>query len=173
MRLMTLQRIQFATLGVAALVVSGLALSACSKSGGDEKPATDTTAPAKTAEVEKPAGPAQKDPAKEADKLYKRKCETCHGADGAGDGAGAAALAVKPRNYSDAAWQASVTDAEIKKVILGGGASAGLDAARPGTPSLRKNPEVLDALVAKIRGFAKPAAGGAAPAPAAAPAEDE
>ena len=162
---MTLERLKLSTLGVAALLISGLALSACDKSG-DAGETTDAAAtPATTAAAEKPADDKD-DPVKEANKLYKRKCETCHGATGTGDGAGAAALAVKPRNYSDSKWQASATDKQIKDIILKGGASVGLDAAMPGTPALRKKPKVLDALVAKIRGFAKPGA-----APAAAPAD--
>jgi len=167
---MTLHRFKLPTLGVAALLASGLALSACNKGGEEKKTdAAETPAPAKTAEAAKPAEAKkkEKDPTKEADKLYKRKCETCHGANGAGDGAGAAALAVKPRDYRDAAWQKTVTDKQIKDVILKGGASAGLDAAMPGTPSLRKKPQVLDALVAKIRSFAKEDKAGDKPAGAA------
>ncbi len=166
MRPMTLERLKLSTLGVTALLISGLALSACNKSG-DAGTTTDAAAPpATTAAAENPAADDKDDAVKEADQLYKRKCETCHGATGTGDGAGAAALAVKPRNYSDSKWQASATDKQIKDIILKGGASVGLDAAMPGTPALRKKPKVLDALVAKIRGFAKPG-----DAPAAAPAD--
>jgi mono/diheme cytochrome c family protein len=53
-------------------------------------------------------------------------CVACHGANGKGDGAAAAALEPKPRNYSDSAWQDSVTDEHIKKVILEGGAANGM-----------------------------------------------
>ena len=57
---------------------------------------------------------------------YKMLCASCHGATGAGDGAAAAAMNPKPRNLTDAAWQASVDDARIKTVIEKGGAAVGL-----------------------------------------------
>src|SRR4051812_15135596 len=60
---------------------------------------------------EPPAPPP--DPAADARKLFSTKCVVCHGDHGAGDGPGAAALNPKPRAFSDAAWQASVTDEQI------------------------------------------------------------
>jgi len=50
-------------------------------------------------------------------------------------------------------WQASVTDEHIKRTILGGGTAVGKDAAMPAHPQLASRPEVLDALVIKIRAF--------------------
>ena len=81
------------------------------------------------------------------------RCVPCHGATGTGDGAAAAALNPKPRNYTDAAWQASVTDEQLKKTILYGGAAVGKSAVMPSQPDLESKPEVLDGLVKIIRGF--------------------
>ena len=55
----------------------------------------------------------------EARTTYKQRCETCHGATGIGDGPGAAALNPKPRDYSEKAWQAKVTDQQIKEIKAG------------------------------------------------------
>ncbi len=89
--------------------------------------------------------------------LFSSSCALCHGVSGHGDGQMAANLDPKPRNYSDAAWQATVTDDDLKKIILEGGAAVGKSKMMPGQPSLAKEPEVLDGLVKIIRGFAKPA----------------
>ena len=50
-------------------------------------------------------------------------CITCHGKSGKGDGAAAATLDPKPRNWTDKEWQASVTDERIRNVIRDGGIS--------------------------------------------------
>jgi mono/diheme cytochrome c family protein len=62
----------------------------------------------------------------EAKAEYATVCATCHGAEGGGDGVAGAALTPKPRNFHDAAWQASVDDARIIKVMKEGGAAVGL-----------------------------------------------
>ena len=90
-----------------------------------------------------------------AQKMYDMVCANCHGAGGAGDGQMAKSLNPKPRNYTDAAWQATVTDDDLKKTILLGGAGVGKSPMMPGQPQLKDQPEVLDGLVAIIRGFAK------------------
>lgn len=57
---------------------------------------------------------------------YNQFCASCHGTDGKAGGPVAAAMNPKPRNFTDAAWQDSVDDARIAKVIKEGGASVGL-----------------------------------------------
>ena len=89
----------------------------------------------------------------DADKFFMRTCAVCHGREGLGNGPGAGGLEIPPRNYTDTIWQASVTDERIKRTILGGGASVGKDAAMPAHPQLLGKPDVLDALVLKIRAF--------------------
>src|SRR4026209_432424 len=53
-----------------------------------------------------------------AEEIFYNQCAMCHGSAGRGDGPGASALQVEPRNYTDPQWQASVTDEDIKKIIL-------------------------------------------------------
>src|SRR5712691_9340735 len=77
------------------------------------------------------------DPATEAKALFKMKCVVCHGDSGEGNGPGAAALNPKPQNYADPAWQAKVTDDEIRKAILEGGAAVGRNPAMPPNPDLK------------------------------------
>ena len=95
------------------------------------------------------------DAATQAKAMFETVCATCHGADGTGNGPAAANLNPKPRNYTDPAWQASVTDEDIKKTILLGGQGVGKSPMMPGQPQLRQQPEVLDELVKIIRGFGK------------------
>ena len=135
------------------------ALSACT----EQKPAepapppppavkpVEAAAPVAAAPVA-PAAPA--DPKAEADQVFTQRCAVCHGASGKGDGAGAAALNPKPRDYSDAAWQKSVTDETLTKVILEGGQAIGKSPLMTPSPDLKDKPEVVKALVAKVRSFA-------------------
>jgi hypothetical protein len=72
---------------------------------------------------------------------------------GKGDGPGAAALDASPRNYTDTTWQKSVTDDAISNIIVKGGAAVGKNAAMPPNPDLASKPDVVAALVKKIRSF--------------------
>lgn len=109
-----------------------------------------------------PSTPASKPAAKtdapmaaaEAKTLFESLCFTCHGLSGHGDGPGAAALDPKPRSFVDAAWQASVTDEHIKKVIVYGGAAVGKSPMMVAQPQLKGNDAVLNGLVQIVRGFA-------------------
>lgn len=57
---------------------------------------------------------------------FQTYCAACHGPEGKGDGAAAAALDPKPRNLSDAAYVSTLTNEHLYKVISEGGASVGL-----------------------------------------------
>ncbi|HTL33420.1 MAG TPA: cytochrome c [Kofleriaceae bacterium] len=105
-------------------------------------------------------------PAEEARKKFDTLCQMCHGPDGMGNGPAAANLNPKPRNYTDPAWQASVTDDELRKTIVLGGQATGKSASMPGNPDLKDKPEVVDELVKIVRGFKR----GDAPSGSAAPA---
>ncbi len=101
-------------------------------------------------------GKKAEDPAMaEASKIFSERCANCHGNSGAGDGPGAAALDPKPRSFTSPQWQASVDDAKIKKVIVEGGASVGLSEAMAPNPDLASKPDVVAALVLKIRRMQK------------------
>lgn len=91
----------------------------------------------------------------EANKVWQERCVTCHGNDGSGNGPGAAALEVKPRSFKDPAWQASVDNDRIKKVMVEGGAAVGLNAAMAPNPDLKDKVAVQDELVKKIRKLAQ------------------
>lgn len=110
-----------------------------------------------TSEAPAPKAPEQptQSPADEARTTFNTVCSTCHGADGKGDGPASASLNPKPRNYTDKAWQGSVTDDQIKKTILMGGAAVGKSPIMPAQPQLRDKPEVVDELVKIIRAFGK------------------
>ena len=125
-----------------------------------ETPApTPAPAPA-PAPAPTPTPTAPADPKAEAEQVFMQRCSTCHGTDGSGNGPAATALPVKPRNYSDAAWQKSVDDATLAKVIVEGGQSIGKSPLMAANPDLKDKPEVVAELVKKIRSF------GAAAAPA-------
>lgn len=79
----------------------------------------------------------------------------CHGQSGKGDGVGAAALNPKPRDYTNAEWQKSVTDEDIAKIIVQGGAAVGKSPNMPSNPDLASKPQVVQGLVKVVRSFAQ------------------
>jgi uncharacterized membrane protein len=109
--------------------------------------------PIRATPVAAPSPP--KTPKEAALATYKLRCEMCHGATGDGSGSASAALNPKPRNFGDPAWQKSVTDEHLRKVIVRGGPAVGLSPLMPPAPDLASQPEVLDALVGHVRGFAR------------------
>lgn len=101
-----------------------------------------------------PQATSQSSPAaEEARNSFNTICATCHGQSGKGDGPAAAALETKPRNYTDKAWQAGVTDAQIKKIILEGGAAVGKSPLMPAWTQFADKPDVLNELVKIVRSF--------------------
>ncbi|HMJ10281.1 MAG TPA: cytochrome c [Polyangiaceae bacterium] len=110
--------------------------------------AQPTATPATTATQAPVAGNA------EAQKLFKARCGVCHGAAGKGDGPGAAALNPKPRNYTNAEWQKSISDEAIAKIIVTGGAAVGKSPSMPANPDLASKPAVVSGLVGIVRSFA-------------------
>ncbi len=128
-----------------------LAQAGCKKDSAPSSTATDVVATTAAATAASPGQPGQE----EAQALFGQTCAICHGASGRGDGPASANLNPKPRNYSDKAWQASVTDDDLRQIILQGGAAVGKSPTMPGQPQLKDKPEVVSALVALIRGFGK------------------
>jgi mono/diheme cytochrome c family protein len=137
-----------AALALGAAVTASIA--ACDKSGS--APAGDKGGPKETT-TSSPAS-ANVDMAA-AKTVFSERCSACHGASGHGDGPGASALNPKPRAYTDKAWQSSVTDEQIKKTILLGGAAVGKSPIMPASPDLESKPAVVDGLVKLIREFGK------------------
>ncbi len=91
----------------------------------------------------------------QANDLYESRCESCHGEEGHGDGPGAVALGTKPANFSSKKFQRKVTDKQIATAIVQGGAAVGLSQEMQPNPDLANQPEVVQALVAKVRQFGK------------------
>lgn len=89
----------------------------------------------------------------EARQIFAARCSPCHGAEGTGNGAAAAALTPRPRNFHDAAWQTAITDAQIEDIIRRGGAAVGKSPLMPPNPDLTDKPAVVAALRATIRGM--------------------
>jgi mono/diheme cytochrome c family protein len=89
----------------------------------------------------------------EAKTIFATRCSTCHGVDGKGNGPASITLNPKPRNYTDAGWQNSVTDDHIREIIVKGGAAVGKSPLMPPNPDLENKPEVVTGLVAIVRSF--------------------
>ena len=88
-----------------------------------------------------------------AQTLFNERCVVCHGSEGKGNGPAAGALNPKPRNYTDSAWQATVTDDQLRKAIKLGGAAVGKSPLMPASPDLDDKPEVVEGLVRIVRKF--------------------
>jgi mono/diheme cytochrome c family protein len=139
---------------VFAVVTAALLASACEKNNAPPPPTSGSP-------FAKPeSGPAGGHAAgeapgmKKAEAMFASVCATCHGIDGTGHGPAAPNLTPPPRNYTDKNWQSAITDDQIKKTILLGGAGVGKSPMMPAQPQLKDQPEVLDGLVQIIRGFA-------------------
>src|SRR5678815_1181081 len=136
-----------------SLLIVAVLLSACGKN--NEPPPPTSGSPNAKPE----SGPSRPQSGggtpSQAEEMFATVCVTCHGEDGSGKGPAAEALNPKPRNYTDAQWQASVTDDQIKDIILKGGQGVGKSPMMPGQPQLKDRPDVLDGLVRIIRGFGK------------------
>lgn len=128
-------------------VVVCLGLSACGKKDEKAGGAEGTAAPA--------AGEPSAEAVAEAKQIFSTRCTPCHGPQGAGDGPASGNLSPRPRNFTDPAWQSSVTDEHIEKIVVYGGAAVGRSPAMPNNPDLAAKPEVVKALRAHVRGLAK------------------
>jgi cytochrome c553 len=141
---------RYSTIALGCSLIALLA-TAC----GDNKGSGSTTSTATGAATAAPKPASTEISEVEVAKAYEMRCGSCHGASGKGDGPGSAALTPKPRDYSDKAWQASVTDEEITKTIIYGGAAVGKSASMPGAPDLEQKPKLVAGLVKKVRSFGK------------------
>jgi mono/diheme cytochrome c family protein len=135
------------------LLIAVLLLSGCGKNSEPPPPSSGSPNAKPESGPSHPraggGGPSQ------AEQMFATVCATCHGMDGTGKGPAAESINPKPRNYTDPAWQASVTDDQLKETILKGGQGVGKSPMMPGQPQLKDQPEVLDGLVQIIRKFGK------------------
>ena len=95
---------------------------------------------------------SEKQAAVSIDEKYNTLCASCHGTDGKAQTASAQALNPKPRSFTDVAWQDSVDDAHIEKVIAKGGTAVGLSATMVGWEAML-SPEEIKAMVQKVRSY--------------------
>lgn len=153
--------IRFSHLVAGALV----AVLAASCGGSDDAPADSGADNAKTGGAaasqptadpsDEPMAPISDADQVQANTLYSNLCVTCHGTSGKGDGVAGKGLPVKPRDWTDAAWQASVTNEHLAKTIVEGGAAVGLSPLMPASPQIKGKDGVIAALVQKVRSFKK------------------
>lgn len=133
------------------LIELALAVALLGACGKNEKPP-----PSSNVSFTQESAPPSKQGAGDAARNYfAQTCALCHGMDGTGNGPAATSLNPKPRNYTDPNWQASITDADIKKIIVVGGQGVGKSPSMPPNPGLAGNDAMLDGLVKIIRGFGK------------------
>ena len=134
------------------LLLLALPTSAASVGCSKSEPAPEAKPTAAAAPAPPPPPPS---PASEAKEIFQKKCVTCHGDHGEGDGPGAAALDPKPRKFSDATWQAATTDEHIAKTIVLGGPGVGLSPGMAANPELANKADVVQELVKIVRQWRK------------------
>ena len=134
-----------------SIVFLSLALLAdCGGKKSDEGTAAPAPTAAPTAAPAAPPAAPTVDPAAKATEIFSTRCTPCHGPSGHGDGPASAQLTPPPRNFGDPAWQSSVTDEHIEKIIHYGGAAVGKAPTMPANPDLN-DAAVLAALRAHVR----------------------
>ncbi len=85
---------------------------------------------------------------------FQQYCAGCHGAAGKGDGAMGAAMNPKPKDLSDKAYNGSLKEDYLVKLIKEGGQAVGKSPMMPKMGGTLKDGEVAD-VVAFIRSLAK------------------
>ena len=133
-----------------ALALATLGAVACSKSENKAPTPTSNREPEPSSATTPYSGKIDME---KAQVIFNERCAACHGPEGKGNGPASAALNPKPRNYGDKAWQASVTDEQIRKTITMGGAAVGKSPIMPSSPDLDEKPEVVEGLVKLVRKF--------------------
>ena len=85
---------------------------------------------------------------------YTTFCVKCHGVGGKGDGASAASLKTKPRDFTDCARMGTLSDDLLFKVIKNGGAANSLSGDMPAWSQGLEDDEI-HSVVSFIRTFCK------------------
>jgi len=92
------------------------------------------------------------------ERQFKGKCARCHGIDGTGSGADAAASGglVRPANFTDAKYMATRTDGQLfYQILMGGGERCAMPAFGPESDHAWTEDKIWH-MVAFVRRFAKP-----------------
>ncbi|MDC0669113.1 c-type cytochrome [Nannocystis radixulma] len=90
-----------------------------------------------------------------ARQIFDTRCANCHGPHGRGDGPAGRGLSPRPRDFGDPAWQATVDDDRLRRVIIGGGAAVGLSAHMQANPDLEGSPVLVGELIRIVRACAQ------------------
>jgi cytochrome c oxidase cbb3-type subunit 3 len=85
---------------------------------------------------------------------FQQFCSSCHGAAGKGDGAMSAAMNPKPKNLSDKAYNGSLKEDYLVKLIKDGGQAVGKSAMMPKMGGTLKDADVEN-VIAYLRSLAK------------------
>lgn len=119
-------------------------------------------APASTAAAPRPASPSgtvrltiTPQARAEAADIFESRCTACHGPEGRGDGPAAANLSPPPMNFHNRKWQQKIDDATIARAIVYGGSAVGVSAEMAPNPDLEDEPQVVAALVERVRELGK------------------
>src|SRR5262245_49069379 len=116
-------RLGLVVMAVALALVAGCGGGANSGSEGSKTAANSAPPPAPvetTVTTPPPASPLPSDAVVSGDlgtRVFAQRCALCHGPDGHGDGPGSKALNPKPRNFHDAAYMSTRTDAQLLETI--------------------------------------------------------
>jgi cytochrome c5 len=127
-------------------IVALVAILAC------DDPRADRAKPAPSARSALSA-PTALAPADEARAILQSRCAACHGALGKGDGPSSATLNPRPRDFTSKEWQKTMSDGQLRSVIVKGGVVLGKSPLMPPNPDLESKPAVVDELVKLVRGF--------------------
>jgi mono/diheme cytochrome c family protein len=143
-------------IGSSAVLAAVACLAACKgqsqNSGGPTRPPEQIGAPAVA---------ASSDPSlaglSEGQHYYRAQCAPCHGETGRGDGPDVIKKKLSQRvaDYTNPEWQMTITDEEMRNIILYGGAGVGKGIDMPSFGYLQGKNHIMDELIAIIRGFAK------------------
>lgn len=133
-------------------------LAGCNKESpapeANSNPTADTAKTEQKVEAKTDTAAVTPEVMKEAQEIFSSRCTPCHGPQGKGDGPASAGLTPPPRNFTDKAWQSSVSDEHIEKIIQYGGAAVGKSPAMPPNPDLADKP-VVKGLREHIRSLGK------------------
>ncbi|HEY6556121.1 MAG TPA: cytochrome c [Polyangiaceae bacterium] len=143
-------------IGSSAVLAAVACLAACKEqshsSGGPTRPPEQIGAPAVAASSDPSLAGAS-----EGQHYYRAQCAPCHGETGRGDGPDVIKkkLSQKSADYTNPEWQMTITDEEMRNIILYGGAGVGKSIDMPSFGDLQGKNHILNELIAIIRGFGK------------------
>jgi mono/diheme cytochrome c family protein len=137
---------------IAAVACLGACKGQSQSSGGPTRPPEQIGAPS----LAPSADPAQPG-VSEGQHYYTARCASCHGENGRGDGPAVIGLKLthKPADYTNPESLKTISDEDIRNIILYGGGGVGKSIDMPSFGDLQGRNGLLDELTAIIRGFAK------------------